>query len=75
MTLESGFPNKWLPNKTYNTKWIRLKFGTHGKTNDNLDGIFSHGYLSIILKPTEHDVSDIMHNDCPNQTCNVVPVM
>jgi hypothetical protein len=29
-----------------------LKFGTHGKTNDYVDGIFSHGYLPIILKPT-----------------------
>ena len=30
-----------------------LKLGTHhGKTNDYDDGIFSHGYLPIILKPT-----------------------
>jgi len=29
-----------------------LKFGTHGKTNDYIDGLFSHGYLLVILKPT-----------------------
>lgn len=29
-----------------------LKFGTHDKTNDYVDGIFSHGYIPVILKPT-----------------------
>ncbi len=29
-----------------------LRFETHAKTNDYLDGIFSHGFLPIISKPT-----------------------
>ena len=29
-----------------------LKFQTHVKTNNYIDGIFSHGFLPIISKPT-----------------------
>jgi hypothetical protein len=29
-----------------------LKFVTYGKTNDYVGGLFSHGYLPVILKPT-----------------------
>ncbi len=34
-----------------------LNFETHAKTNDYLDGIFSHGFLPVISRPTRISAS------------------
>lgn len=49
-----------------------LRFGTHEKTNDYVDGIFSHGFVPVIHKPTRvsHTSATLIDHIYSNQICD-----
>ena len=50
-----------------------LKFGTHGKTNDYLDNLFSRGYLPLITKPTRlSNVATLIDHIYTNKLSNSI---